>query len=120
MLVVEQYDGHLHVREQGHVLGADPGGGDDDTVYAALFEFARDADFALRFRVGIGQEDRQSVLVGGLLDAADYSGDKRIGDVGYHHSDGVAAPRDQAAGRRAGTVSGFPGDPLNFFHRLPA
>ena len=63
MLVVEQNDGHLHVREQRHVLGAHAGRGDDDAVHAPLFELARHADFALRFRIGIGQEDRQAVLV---------------------------------------------------------
>ena len=105
MLIVDEDDGHHHLRQQRKIQRANPGRGDDDAVDPLLGKRLDDFLFAAWIGIRVGEIDAVSVVVGGLFNAGDDFASKRVGDRGDDEPNGPCPPRDKASCNGAGSIA---------------
>ncbi len=101
---VDQDDRDSRLRQLREIGRRPPGGGENQTVDAAVEHGAEHSGFLLGVVVRVGQDQRVVGLPQGVLDPPDDGREQRIGEVGQQHPDGEGPVGLQAPGERIGLV----------------
>ncbi|MCY1374700.1 hypothetical protein D9M69_620600 [compost metagenome] len=78
---------------------------DDHAVHAAQLESVQDADFALRVIEPVSQQQHVAGVEEAGLERPERARIERVGDVGEHAADGLAAARTQSLRRMIGAIT---------------
>ena len=113
---VEQHDERAAVTQRLEMTNAAGSGSDNDALHPLFFEQPKVPGLALRRPVGGAHDDSASLLVHGVLEAADRLGSKRVRGVENDGAEAAALAAAHLMGRRAADES----DPVDHFRSTRA